>query len=57
MENGLSPLVDALPGVVWTALPDGLIELLNQRWCDNSTLRSFSDSPSRKSPPVIFAHC
>jgi hypothetical protein len=57
MENGLSPLVDALPGVVWTALPDGLIEFLNQRRCDNSTLRSFSDSPPRKSPPVIFAHC
>ena len=28
----ISPLADALPGLVWTALPDGRAEFLNQRW-------------------------
>jgi PAS domain S-box-containing protein len=32
MENELSHVVDALPGLVWTALPDGHIDFLNQRW-------------------------
>ncbi len=32
MENELSRVVDALPGLVWTALPDGQIDFLNQRW-------------------------
>src|ERR1700676_764677 len=26
--------VDALPGLVWTARPDGQIDFLNQRWCE-----------------------
>ena len=34
MENQLSRVVDALPGLVWTALPDGHIDFLNQRWCE-----------------------
>jgi PAS domain S-box-containing protein len=34
MENELSRTVDALPGLVWTALPDGRIEFVNRRWCD-----------------------
>jgi PAS domain S-box-containing protein len=25
-------IVDALPGLVWTALPDGRVDFLNQRW-------------------------
>jgi PAS domain S-box-containing protein len=33
MENELRRVVDALPGLVWTALPDGHIDFLNQRWC------------------------
>ena len=28
MENELSPVVDALPGLVWTALPDGSVDFL-----------------------------
>ncbi len=32
MENELSRVVDALPGLVWTALPDGQIDFLNQYW-------------------------
>ncbi len=31
MESELS-LVDTLPGLVWTALPDGRSDFLNQRW-------------------------
>src|SRR3977135_3452603 len=38
MENQLSRVVDALPGLVWTALPDGHINFLNQRWCEYTGL-------------------
>nr|WP_294554266.1 PAS domain-containing protein [uncultured Rhodopila sp.] len=34
MENELSRVVDALPGLVWTAAPDGQIDFVNQRWCE-----------------------
>ena len=38
MENEFSRVVDALPGLVWTALPDGRIDFLNQRWCEYTGL-------------------
>jgi PAS domain S-box-containing protein len=38
MENELSRVVDALPGLVWTARPDGHVDFLNQRWCDYTGL-------------------
>ena len=31
MQNELA-VVDALPGLIWTALPDGQIDFVNQRW-------------------------
>jgi PAS domain S-box-containing protein len=34
MEIELSRVVDALPGLVWTALPDGGVDFVNQRWRD-----------------------
>src|ERR1700741_4697811 len=34
MQFELTCLVDALPGLGWTALPDGRAEFLNQRWLD-----------------------
>jgi PAS domain-containing protein len=34
MENELRRVVDALPGLVWTARADGHIDFLNQRWCE-----------------------
>ena len=34
MQFELTHLVDALPGLGWTALPDGRAEFLNQRWLD-----------------------
>jgi PAS domain S-box-containing protein len=38
MEHDLSRVVDALPGLVWTALPDGETDFLNQRWCEYTGL-------------------
>jgi PAS domain S-box-containing protein len=32
VQNELSRVVDALPGLVWTALPDGQVDFLNARW-------------------------
>jgi PAS domain S-box-containing protein len=38
MENELSRVVDALPGLLWTALADGRIDFVNQGWCDYTGL-------------------
>jgi PAS domain S-box-containing protein len=38
MKNELRRVVDALPGLVWTARPDGHIDFLNQRWCEYTGL-------------------
>jgi PAS domain S-box-containing protein len=32
MESSLSRVVDVLPGLAWTALPDGRAQVVNQRW-------------------------
>lgn len=34
MDNEFSRVVDMLPGLVWTALPDGQVDFLNQRWSE-----------------------
>jgi PAS domain S-box-containing protein len=34
MQNELNRVVDAIPGFVWSATPDGNVDFLNQRWCD-----------------------
>lgn len=33
MENQLDRVIDALPGVAWTALADGSVDYVNQYWC------------------------
>ncbi len=38
MEDEHSRLVDALPGLIWTALPDGRLDFLNRRWCEYTGL-------------------
>ncbi|TIL65684.1 MAG: PAS domain S-box protein [Mesorhizobium sp.] len=38
MENELGRFVDALPGLVWSALPDGYTDFVNQRWCQYTGL-------------------
>jgi len=40
MKVALSRLIDALPGLIWTALPDGRAEFVNQRWRDYTGLSS-----------------
>ena len=39
MEDDLIRVLNALPGLVWTALPDGQIDFLNQCWCEYTGLR------------------
>ena len=34
VETELSRVVDALPGFVWTARPDGGCDFISQRWCE-----------------------
>ncbi len=43
MESELGRVVDALPGLVWTALPDGRSDFFNQRWRDYTGL-SFDEA-------------
>ena len=38
MESELERLVDTLPGLIWTALPDGRSDFINQRWCEYTGL-------------------
>ncbi|BCG99845.1 hypothetical protein MesoLj131b_18450 [Mesorhizobium sp. 131-2-5] len=39
MKSDQSSVLDALPAMAWTALPDGSIDLINRRWCDYCGLR------------------
>jgi len=43
MERSLSRVIDTLPGLVWTALPDGRADFVNQRWCEYTGV-SFDDA-------------
>lgn len=38
MEDDLRRLVDGLPGLIWTARPNGHIDFVNQRWCEYTGL-------------------
>jgi PAS domain S-box-containing protein len=38
MDIEFRRVVDTLPGLVWTARPDGHIDFLNQRWCEYTGL-------------------
>ena len=38
MEKELSPVLDELPGLVWTALPDGRVEFASRPWCEYTGL-------------------
>src|SRR5207302_10580573 len=38
VENQVTSFVDALPDIVWKALPDGNLDFLNQRWYDYTGL-------------------
>src|SRR5438128_286756 len=43
MEIDLGRLIDALPGLVWTARPDGGAEYVGKRWLDYTGL-SFDEA-------------
>ena len=34
MHDEIRRAIDTIPGFVWSALPDGQVDFLNQRWCD-----------------------
>ena len=38
MSVEASRVVEALPDMVWTALADGSIDFVNQRWCEFTNL-------------------
>ena len=60
MENELHRVVDALPGLVWTALPDGHIDFLNQRWCADTGLsvdEAYGRGGRRRSTPQTCRSC
>jgi len=38
MNPEASRIINALPGMVWTALPDGSVDFVNQRWCEFTNL-------------------
>jgi PAS domain S-box-containing protein len=40
LENELSRIVATLPGLAWTAGPDGSVEFLSERWCAYTGLRA-----------------
>ena len=63
MENELSRVVDALPGLVWAAIPDGHVDFLNRRSCEYTAQSpndgpeaTFSFSPRRAAEDVTDAH-
>jgi PAS domain S-box-containing protein len=39
MAYDLARVVNAIPGFVWSATPDGSVDFLNQRWCDYTGVR------------------
>ena len=47
MEDAFSPVLNALPALVWTALPDGQIDFVNQRFCEYTGLSLTEASGSR----------
>jgi PAS domain S-box-containing protein len=38
VQSDLGRVVDAIPGLVWSAGPDGSVDLLNRRWCEYTGL-------------------
>src|SRR4051794_37634640 len=38
MEKDLGRVLDSLPSIVWTAVPDGQIDFVNRRWSEYTGL-------------------
>ena len=52
MGNELRGVVDALPELVWMALPDGYTDFFNQRGCIGTSL-SARDAKGQRWPTAI----
>jgi len=52
MEIDDGRVLDALPAVVWTALPDGRIDFVNRRWSEYTGL-SLGDAHGRDWQTVV----
>ena len=46
VKDELRQAIDTIPGFVWSALPDGSVDFLNQRWCDYTGV-SLQDASGR----------
>jgi hypothetical protein len=59
MENELSRIVDAIPGLVCTATPDGRVDSLNQLWCEYTviTMENIEQPRSRTDPVNGIQQC
>ena len=42
-ESTVDRFADALPGLVWTALPNGEVDFVNRRWCEFTGLGTMRD--------------
>jgi PAS domain S-box-containing protein len=38
LKDSFRLAIDTIPGLVWTSLPDGYVDFLNQRWCEYTGL-------------------
>jgi PAS domain S-box-containing protein len=51
-KKGFRDLADAMPQIVWTAKPDGLIDYFNQRWFDYTGM-SLAETEGQGWRPVV----
>lgn len=48
-EDGLRIVIDTIPAMAWSVLPDGAVDFLNQRWLDYAgvSLEQYIEAPMR----------
>ena len=52
-EDGLRIVIDTIPAMAWSVLPDGAVDFLNQRWLDYAgvSLEQYIEAPMRAIHP------
>src|SRR6202163_3577373 len=52
-EDGLRTVIDTIPAIAWSVLPDGAVDFLNQRWLEYTglSLKEATDEPTRTVHP------
>ena len=52
-EDGLRIVIDTIPAMAWSVLPDGAVDFLNQRWLDYAgvSLEQYIEEPTRAIHP------